>query len=96
MAERGAIDSMFDFVEGAFDSAEKALGVAPVGSSAPSRPIVGEIKAGTPRDRFALVEATDSETGEESYIVANAADDRAVCNSRAFAERVRAALERAQ
>lgn len=79
---------MLDSLERGLDWLEKKQGVSDM-------PSVVEVKAGTGRcDRFQVIDAIDSETGEQTWIVANVnGSDRVICNSQELADRVAALLE---
>lgn len=84
MAERGIVDSILDFAEGAVGSAE-----AITGSAARADLRVVETKA-QPR-RFRIVEAIEGD-GSTSWIVTNGIES-AACSSPELAEKVRRALD---
>lgn len=80
---------MLDSLELGLDWLEKKQ------NASPDAHVVVETKAGTGRSiRYQVIDAIDSESGEQTWIVANVdGSERAICNSGELAEKIARALE---
>ncbi len=103
----GTGTGIIEFVEGALGAIERisSLGpksgprLAPRRTSESRRPRSAPPPSTTTRAAqanrpatFSIIEAIDSDTGQEVFLVRNGRGDVAICSSRAFAQQVRDAL----
>lgn len=96
-----AIDRIYDRAEGLVDGADRVLNrhkrmeqkVVSKRGQGPhaTRPAAANSATAIVRQRYRMVDAIDTESGSEVFVVTDGAE-RAVCSSRAMAERVRDAL----
>lgn len=88
MAGPGALDQLFDFVEGGLDA------ITGTSRARPQRPTsVPTPAAASPFGRIEILECTDAVTGREVFVVKCGNGDTADCSSRAIADRIKRALE---
>ncbi len=85
-----ALERILGVAEDAVSAVERMLLVAPTAGERGKRPLAAMNRERSAR-RFCVLEVIEP-TGELSWVVSNGYD-RATCNSAAFAERVRVALE---